>query len=125
LPKKPADLASFPCICVRETSGAAYRWEFVRGRKKVSIEVRGALILDAPTLMHEAALAGAGLAYLSEWSVIDDVQAGRLLRVLTDWTPSSGGLALYYPANRNVPAGLRAFVALVRECAKEKAQRHR
>jgi DNA-binding transcriptional LysR family regulator len=121
LPKEPADLASFPCICVRETSGATYRWEFVRGRRKASTEVRGALTLDAPTLMHEAALAGAGLAYLAEWSVIDDVKAGRLVRVLADWTPSSGGLALYYPANRHVPAGLRAFVALIRERAKEKS----
>jgi DNA-binding transcriptional LysR family regulator len=117
-PQKPADLASFPCICVREASGAPYRWEFVRGRKKISAEVRGALTLDAPTLMHEAALAGAGLAYLAEWSVADDVKAGRLVRVLADWTPSSGGLALYYPANRHVPAGLRAFVALIREVAK-------
>ena len=123
LPKEPADLASFPCICVRETSGATYRWEFVRGRRKASTEVRGALTLDAPTLMHEAALAGAGLAYLAEWSVIDDVKAGRLVRVLADWTPSSGGLALYYPANRHVPAGLRAFVALIRERAKEKSTR--
>ncbi len=68
--------------------------------------------------MHEAALAGAGLAYLAEWSVIDDVKAGRLARVLGDWTLSSGRLALYYPANRHVPAGLRAFVALIREVAK-------
>jgi DNA-binding transcriptional LysR family regulator len=50
--------------------------------------------------------------------VLDDVKAGRLVRVLADWTPSSGGLALYYPANRHVPAGLRAFVALIREVAK-------
>ena len=68
--------------------------------------------------MHEAALAGAGLAYLAEWSVIDDVKAGRLARVLGDWTLSSGRLALYSPANRHVPAGLRAFVALIREVAK-------
>jgi DNA-binding transcriptional LysR family regulator len=115
LPRKPADLASFPCICVRESNGAVYRWEFARGGRKVSVDVHGALTLDAPTLMHEAALAGAGVAYLAEWSVIDDVKAGRLVRVLEDWTPSSGGLALYYPAGRHAPAGLRAFVALIRE----------
>lgn len=119
LPKKPADLAAFPCICVRETSGAAYRWEFVRRGRRVSTEVRGALTLDAPTLMHEAALDGAGLAYLAEWSVFDDVKAGRLVHVLADWMPVSAKLALYYPANRHVPAGLRAFVALIRERAKE------
>ena len=119
LPKKPADLASLPCVCVRETSGAPYRWEFARGGRKVSVDVRGALVLDAPTLMHEAALAGAGLAYLAEWSILDDVKAGRLVRVLEDWSPSAGELALYYPANRHVPAGLRAFVALIRERAKK------
>jgi DNA-binding transcriptional LysR family regulator len=71
-----------------------------------------------PTLMHEAALAGAGLAYVAEWSIVDDVKSGRLIRVLEDWTVSSGGLALYYPANRYAPAGLRAFVALIREVVK-------
>ncbi|HEX3854422.1 MAG TPA: LysR substrate-binding domain-containing protein [Polyangiaceae bacterium] len=86
-------------------------------RKRVSAEVRGALILDAPTLMHEAALAGVGLAYLAEWSVTDDVKAGRLV-------PRPCRLdalrrqALYYPANRHVPAGLRAFVAMIREVGK-------
>jgi DNA-binding transcriptional LysR family regulator len=118
VPTRPTDLASFPCVCVRDSSGAPYRWEFARGRKKVSVDVHGPLTLDAPTLMHEAALAGAGLTYLAEWSVKDDVKAGRLVRVLENWTLSSGGLALYYPSNRHVPAGLRAFVALIREVIK-------
>lgn len=115
LPRKPADLASFPCIGVRESNGAAYRWELARGGRKVSVDVRGALTLDEPTLMHEAALAGAGIAYLAEWTVADDVKAGRLVRILEDWTPASGELALYYPAGRHASAGLRAFVALIRE----------
>src|SRR5260370_9125959 len=29
-PKKPADLVSYPCVCVRQSSGAPYRWEFAR-----------------------------------------------------------------------------------------------
>jgi DNA-binding transcriptional LysR family regulator len=117
-PGKPVDLASFPCICVRQASGSLYRWEFARRKTKVSVEVSGPLTLDAPTLMREAALAGAGLAYLSEWSVAEDVAAGRLVRVLEEWMPSSPGLALYYPGHRHVPSGLRAFVDLIREVAR-------
>jgi DNA-binding transcriptional LysR family regulator len=121
-PKKPADLASYACICVRQPNGAPYRWEFSRKGRKVSIEVNGTLTLDAPTLMREAALGGAGLAYLSEWSVAADIEDGRLVRVLEDWTPASGGLCLYYPGHRFVPAGLRAFVSVIREVTRTASQ---
>jgi DNA-binding transcriptional LysR family regulator len=118
-PRKPADLASFPCICVRSPSGSLYRWEFARRRTKLSVEVSGPLTLDAPTLMRDAALAGAGLAYLADWSVTEDVNAGRFVRVLDEWMPSSPGLALYYPGHRHVPAGLRALVDMIRELGRK------
>ncbi len=116
-PKKPADLESFPCIGIRQTNGAPYRWEFARRGTKVSVEMKGPLTLGAPTLMREAALGGAGLAYLSESSVAADVAEGRLVRVLEDWMPSAGELSLYYSGHRHVPAGLRAFVEVIREVA--------
>lgn len=118
LPKKPADLAAFPCVCVRQASAGTYRWEFERRGKKVSVEVNGPLMLDASTLMREAALAGVGLAFLADWSVAADVEAGRLVRVLDDWMIGSAGLCLYYPSHRHVPAGLRAFVDVMRDVAR-------
>jgi DNA-binding transcriptional LysR family regulator len=65
--------------------------------------------------MREAALAGAGLAYMRKAWIADDVAAGRLVSVLDEWMPSSAGLCLYYPGRRNVPAGLRAFIDVIRE----------
>ena len=56
-----------------------------------------------------------GVAYLADWYVRDDLAAGRLVRVLQDWTPSYRGLALYYPPGRQLPGGLRAFVDLIHE----------
>ncbi len=52
---------------------------------------------------------------MSEWSAAPHVAAGRLVRVLEDWTPPYPGLCLYYPSRRHAPAGLRAFIDLVRE----------
>ena len=114
-PRVPADLLRHRCIRARMATGAIWRWEFEERGEAVEIDVPGALTLDEPTLMLEAALQGVGLAYLSEWSVRDHIAAGRLLAVLEDWSPPDPGLCLYYPGRRFVPAGLRALIDLIRE----------
>jgi DNA-binding transcriptional LysR family regulator len=96
-------------------NGAIYRWEFERRGKKIEVDVPGRISLDDTSLMHEAALAGMGLTYLSVWQVASDVKSGRLVQVLDDWTPAFPGLCLYYPGRRHVPLGLRALIELIRE----------
>ncbi len=115
LPKTPADLQQHRCIRSRMPSGAMYRWEFARRGESIAVDVAGPITLDEPGLMLDAARDGVGLAYLTEWNVAEDLAAGRLLRVLEDWTPAFAGLCLYYPGRRHVPAGLRAMVELIRE----------
>ena len=68
--------------------------------------------------MLQAALAGEGLAYITDFATADHVAGGRLERVLEDWSPAYPGLQLYYPSRRNVPAKLKAFVELLREKGK-------
>lgn len=126
-PRTPADLMSHRCTRKRMPNGAIYRWELEKRGKQLDVDVPGRLTFNEPTLIHEAARAGVGLAYLSEWSVTDDLAAGRLVRVLEDWTPSFPGLALYYPGRRHVPAALRALIDLIREVRTRMAaaRRHR
>jgi DNA-binding transcriptional LysR family regulator len=81
------------------------------------IDGKGSLTLDEPGLMLEAARAGLGLSYLTEWTVAADLEAGTLVRVLEDWMPPLDGLCLYYPGRRHVPAGLRALIDMIRENA--------
>ncbi|MEJ0066471.1 MAG: LysR substrate-binding domain-containing protein [Caulobacteraceae bacterium] len=114
LPRTPADLLQHQCIRARMASGALYRWEFERRGEAVEIDVKGALTLDEADLMLEAVRAGVGIGYLAEWAVADDIAAGHLIQALDDWTPSYPGLCLYYPGRRHVPAGLRAFIEMVR-----------
>jgi len=114
-PQTPGDLLAHECVRARMASGAIYHWEFERRGEQMQIDVPGALALDEMTLLLEAVRAGVGIGYLSEWHVADDVEAGRLIQVLDDWTPAYPGLALYYPGRRHVPAGLRAFIGLIRE----------
>jgi len=115
LPQVPADLMRHRCIRARMASGSIYRWEFEKRGEAFTLDVPGSLLLDESDLILRAARKGAGLAYLNEWQVADDVAAGRLIQVLTDWTPPYPGLCLYYPGRRNLPAKMRAFIELIRE----------
>ena len=114
-PRHPGDLSSHVAIRARMPSGHIYRWEFERRGETQVVEMAGVITLDEPNLMREAALAGLGLTYLSDHDVEADLSAGRLERVLEEWTPPFAPLALYYPGRRHVPAALRALVELIRE----------
>ncbi|MDR5781486.1 LysR family transcriptional regulator [Caballeronia sp. LZ065] len=121
-PRTPADLAAHDCIRSRMPSGSIYQWEFEKHGQAVRIDGASALTLDDPGLMLVAARAGIGLTYLTEWNVRADLDNGTLKRVLEDWTPPLGGLCLYYPGRRHVPAGLRALIEMIREHADVKPE---
>jgi DNA-binding transcriptional LysR family regulator len=91
-----------------------YRWQFQKAGQAVAVDVPGTLTLDESSLMRDAALADAGLAYMWEAYVREDIATGRLLPVLQDWMVSSPGFCLYHPDRRNMPAVLRAFIGMLR-----------
>ena len=113
-PVAPADLLRHQCIRARGATGAIWHWEFERHGETTTVDVPGALTLDEMNLIVDAALAGVGLAYLTEFWVASHIKAGRLMTVLDDWTEPYPGLCLYYPGRRHVPAGLRALIDLIR-----------
>jgi DNA-binding transcriptional LysR family regulator len=100
-PDTPQDLAGHSCINLRfATSGGVYAWEFEKNGRALNVRVEGQLVFNNARLIRRAALAGFGLAFLPEDQVIGDVAAGRLVRVLEDWTPPFPCYHLYYPSRR-------------------------
>ncbi len=115
-PQVPDDLMAHRCVRWRFSSGGTiYRWEFARHGETKTLDEPAPITLDEPLLMLEAARAGVGIAYVGMFHVADDLASGRLVPLLEEWSPSYPGICLYYPSRRNVPAGLRAFIDLVRE----------
>jgi DNA-binding transcriptional LysR family regulator len=114
-PESPTDLRNHRCVRERLPNGSVVKWEFERRNKRILVEVDGILTLDESGLVHKAALAGLGLAYISLWRVSADLKRTRLVRVLDEWTVPFEGLCLYYPGRKHVPAPLRAFIDLVKE----------
>jgi DNA-binding transcriptional LysR family regulator len=115
-PADPRELRDHRCINFRwPTDGSLYHWEFERGAEKLEAAVEGPLIVSDPEVAQRAALDGVGLAYLFDCHAREHIAAGRLVRLLPQWTPAFPGFYLYYPSRRQMPAPLRAFVAFLRE----------
>lgn len=119
-PRAPTDLLEHACIRVRLPNGALYPWELEKNGKPSRINVPGRLTLDEASLSRIAVLEHFGLGFFMESDVRDDIKAGRLVRVLTDWTPPLAPLALYYPDRKNPSAAFRLFVAMARAFTKAK-----
>ncbi|MBD1550261.1 LysR substrate-binding domain-containing protein [Pseudomonas typographi] len=113
-PLAPDDLLRHPCICIRMPSGKPYRWEFEKRGQALVIDVKGQLTLDNAEIMADAAVQGLGIAYVQEHTVARHLAAAQLVTVLEDWCPRTGGLFLYYPGHRHIPAGLQAFIEVLR-----------
>jgi DNA-binding transcriptional LysR family regulator len=117
IPKVPQDLLSYPCVRGRLPDGALLRWRFEKGGEDLQVDVEGPITLDEPSLARIAVTNGVGIGYFMETDIREDVAAGRLVRILEDWTPPLEPLCLYYYNRRNSSAAFKAFIALARDFA--------
>lgn len=99
--------------CVRQRLGEEVRpWRLHGPRGEVTPEISGRLLVSSGDAVHRLLLADAGLGILPSYLVGDDLQAGRLVRVLPRYRPlgSFNALhALYLPTRQGNPK-VRAFI---------------
>jgi DNA-binding transcriptional LysR family regulator len=116
-PRSPRDLTAHRCINFRHGrhgSSGVYYWEFDKGRKSLSVAVKGPVIVDDVEVLLHAASEGVGLAYTLEEHVARHLASGALVRVLEDWCPPFAGYFLYYPSRRQQPPALSALIDTLR-----------
>ena len=113
-PACPADLEDHVCVNYRLVGGGGLLpWEFERDGRELKVRPAGQLIVNEEALAGAAVRAGAGLGYMMEHDVADEVADGRLIQVLDDWSPRYPGCRLYYPSRQVTPA-LRALIDALR-----------
>ena len=114
-PRRPEDLTSHNCINLRlPTHGGLYAWEYEKGAREWRVRVEGDLIFNTVSLILKAALAGLGLAHVTEDQVSGHIDDGRLVRVLADWCPPFAGYSLYYPSRRQPSPAFSILVERLR-----------
>jgi DNA-binding transcriptional LysR family regulator len=111
-PRHPNDLVRHNCIRFRFAgTGAIHKWEFQVDERIVEFEVKGNLTISDTVFSIDAAVEGVGLAYTFEQLARPHIQAKRLKRVLTPFSPTFPGFYLYYPTRRNQSTKLKALIA--------------
>jgi DNA-binding transcriptional LysR family regulator len=117
-PEKPQDLLRHECITFRaRTTGALYAWELERGRKTWRVPVRAGVVTGDSEVMLSLAESGAGLAYVFEPTVREQLRTGRLKVVLEAYAPTVPGFFLYFPSRAQRSPPLRLFIEAAKELA--------
>jgi DNA-binding transcriptional LysR family regulator len=114
-PTTPQALVDHTCINLRQqTLGGLWPWEFEKNGHELIVRVDGQLVFTTIFQVLNAALDGFGLAYVPEDIALPHIEAGRLRRVLGDWSPPWPGYHLYYPSRRQPSAAFTLLVDALR-----------
>jgi DNA-binding transcriptional LysR family regulator len=114
-PQHPNDLQRHRCLRSRLGDERMYRWEFERDGEQIQVAVPGGLILDDSRFVLALMAGGAGLMYSPESVLEPLLTAGTAKLVLEEWAMPGQGFHIYYPSRRQMPAGLRLLIDLIRE----------
>ena len=108
-PKDLRDLTTLPCLHYGSLpAGSAWRMTGPNG--PVSVQVNGVFCCNNGEVLRDAAVAGLGLVDLPTFIAGPELQAGRLVTVLCDYTPADIFLYLLYPPSRQLSSRIRLLV---------------
>lgn len=114
-PHHPAELAQHDCLLYSYLStGEEWRFLDAAGRP-LGIRVSGPMRANNGDALRHAARAGLGIVYSPAFLMADDIAAGRLVAVLTDWRTPEAAVHAIYPPGRPLGAKLRVFVDYLAE----------
>jgi len=111
-PKQPADLAHHNCL-VYSHSGWGNEWRFAAANGEQSVTVRGNLQANSDNALRLAAVHGQGLALAPSFLLIDEIKAGRLIPVLTEFLQTEHAINAIYPHRHHLSAKVRSFIDLL------------
>jgi DNA-binding transcriptional LysR family regulator len=107
-----AELAEHDCI--RHFNYPYDEWRFVdRKGAPASVKVSGRLITNSGEALRAAALQGSGICLAAGFMVHDDLEAGRLVRLLPEYRPVELSMNAVYPHRHHLSAKVRTFIDML------------
>jgi DNA-binding transcriptional LysR family regulator len=110
----PADATNLPWVA-NVALRNPLRWVFSHAEKEaVTIDVNCPVTTDKTPAAYACVLAGVGISVFPDYMATKDIEAGRLVRMLPDWSLPAGGIHAVFPPARFRPAKVRAFVDMLK-----------
>ncbi|HXN68931.1 MAG TPA: LysR family transcriptional regulator [Bradyrhizobium sp.] len=89
-------------------------WRFVdRKGTPASVRVSGNLFSNSGDTLRIAALQGVGISLAPGFLVADDLESGRLIRLLPEYRPVEFSMNAVYPHRHHLSAKVRSFIDLL------------
>jgi DNA-binding transcriptional LysR family regulator len=89
-------------------------WHFIdRTGRPANVRVSGNLITNSAEMLRRAALDGVGVALMAGFMIHDDLEAGRLVRLLPEYRPVELTMNAVYPHRHHLSAKVRTFIDLL------------
>jgi len=102
-------LTTLPCLHYGNLpSGAS--WKMTGPDGPVAVQVNGVFCCNNAEVLRDAALAGLGIAEIPTFIAGPELQTGRLVTILCDYTPPELFLYLLYPPSRQLSSRIRLLV---------------
>ena len=115
-PQSPADLADHRCLnYLHPRTGKTRDWILTIDKKQVALPVDSVFTGNDILAVHQAALSGAGVAYLMDFLVAEDVTAGNLAVLMPEAALKNVPVHICYPASPHRSPRVTAFVDFVQE----------
>jgi LysR family transcriptional regulator for bpeEF and oprC len=109
-PSTPEELESHRCLMFYFPHAHRYRaWHFDRDGKRVSRLLSGAININHPEALLEAAISGAGITNVPTFIAYDAVRSGLLRVVLRGYASLGPPVSLVYLQRRLLPLRVQAF----------------
>ncbi|QXH34048.1 LysR family transcriptional regulator [Pseudomonas muyukensis] len=107
--ERPADLANVPWIANSNLPSPS-RWTLHSAAGPVSVSGRAAHQANVSHAIRALACASLGVAVLPAWLVEQDLDCGRLQRVLPGYSLPAQPVSVVYPNSSHVPYRTRLFI---------------
>jgi DNA-binding transcriptional LysR family regulator len=114
-PQQPAELTRHNCIALYRSGRPHLAWRFERGGVDTIVRVQGNRLAYDGALVRQWVLQGLGIATKARLDVADDLRAGRLVELLTDWRGEDFPLHAMLPAGRHMPLRVRRLLDFLGE----------
>lgn len=115
-PTTPDDLDRHECLGYVSPLTGGYRpWDFSRNGQRFSRRVSGRLNVNNADSLLEAAIAGLGIAMISDFIAAEAVGAGQLKPILTDYVAPGPKVYIVYPPSRTMSLKLRTVIDFLEE----------